>query len=207
MAAALLALARVWLDIGWRPFLLRALDAVSATFDLIQLVLLSWWVPSLIAALNVIVPWDLHLPSDWRNLFTLLTLYLSSHVREARAANVPNRALALSWRILAALVGLVLATSLAVLLASGGFDRLETAVMGSLLGIVVYRLGFAAQFAYDRSAAFTNRQIFRAEFLRKALGGLYIALGGAAVLVAARFSFGGTDDRWDFGGFRVRHAY
>ncbi len=137
MAAALLALARVWLDIGWRPLLLRALDAVSATFDLIQLLLLSWWVPSLIAALSALVPWDLHLPSDWRNLFTLLTLYLSSHVREAGAPNVPNRALALSWRILAALVGLVLATSLAVLLASGGFDRLETAVMGSVLGIVI----------------------------------------------------------------------
>ncbi len=63
---------------------------------------------------------------------------------------------------------------------------------------VIYRLGFAAQFAYDRSAAFANSEMFRAEFLRKARGCLYIAVGGAIVLVAARTSLGGTDVRWDF---------
>ena len=179
---------------GLKEWAITMLDYMDKCFRWPAQVLLDPWVPWLVSLVDSVLPWDLILPTDWRNLFVLLTLYLSSHVKEAYATNVPNKRRALLWRTASVFLGLICAMIIAALLSGTGDTRLRIAVIASATGIAVYRVGFAFQFAYDRSLVPISPHLFRREFARKAFVSFYLLLGAAIVAIAVPQGV----TRWDF---------
>lgn len=141
--------------------------------------LIDWWFPALVKTISSFVGWNVELFPQWRDLVALLTLYLSSHVKEALAENVPRSALAISMRSIAAIIGLLLAVAGGSITYATGFSPLVSIFTACLIGIATYRLGFAAQFAFDR-----RRDGFRIHFRNKASGAMTIVLGGVAIIFA-----------------------
>ena len=96
---------------SWQPLDLGIIvEEFLKAYKFIQYRILDWWFPYFIAAISTLLPWKIKLFPDWRDLTTLLVLYLGSHVREAFSKKkVPNRWLAFSWRFASALFGILFA--------------------------------------------------------------------------------------------------
>ncbi len=160
---------------GWLRLILSGYDSL---ISLVFSAFVDWWFPALVEYLVSFFKWDFALFPQWRDAFALLALYFASHVKQARAANVPNPRLAFLVRLLSAILGVIGAAVAASVAFTQDNSTLVGIFVACLTGIAIYRIGFAAQFAFDlRKVGFWH------QFADKARGAATIGVGGLTILV------------------------
>ncbi|MBI3699154.1 MAG: hypothetical protein HY242_01735 [Afipia sp.] len=176
-AAALITIAQRLASLDFVWIVEALLKGYQNFITLIFTTLVDWWFPSLLRKLATLIGWKIELFPQWRDVVALLSLYLSSHIREALSKSVPRPFLAITMRSAAGVIGLVLGIAGASVIYGSGTSQIASIFAACLIGIAVYRLGFSAQFAFD-----LRRDGFRFHFLNKANGILVIVLGGLMIL-------------------------
>lgn len=176
-AAALISIAQKIASMEFVWIVKTLLKGYQNFITLIFEALVDWWFPALLRKIAALIGWKIELFPQWRDVVALLGLYLSSHIKQALAENVPHPAFAIVMRSLAGVIGLVLAVAGASVVDGNGFSQIVSIFAACLIGIATYRLGFAAQFAFD-----LKKDGFRSHFFDKASGVMTIVLGGLIIL-------------------------
>ena len=139
-----------------------------------------FWLPNFVEFIAKYLPWEFHLFPNWRDMLVVLTLYLSSHIRDVKnLQSSDRRKRAFRRRLAAAVLGLALAIVAGTVALARGTSPFAATIVSACTGIVVYRIGFAIQFALDLKE---DGRLFWATFKSKVSEIWSIAIGSFVLI-------------------------
>jgi hypothetical protein len=139
------------------------------------------WIKSVYAGLT---GWTLELYPHWKDIFSLLGLYVAAHASHALSlARRERRVRAFSIRMIVGMTLALLAGTAAGVIPAVGTGQVLLTIGCSVIGLVAYRVAAAAQYAFDRWQFDGLR--FLPIFANKAVGAVVFGVAGGTLLLAA----------------------